>query len=185
MYHLTYLLIFLSLICGCASSQQTPEKIPPGEVKVSFFQLAQGKLAGQPLGVYVAMISKERNLHYSIKLGEIFEQIIAPEVSVIDDETAGELFNCLNREQFFALKGTPLPQFNLNDLKRMDFFTKIITVEINGVKYSVCYDNLPQNQKDVFNRIQEIIFVFLSLSMPKAGIQLQDWRELMPEGIKK
>ncbi|MFH1231890.1 MAG: hypothetical protein V1709_10390 [Planctomycetota bacterium] len=183
---LIYLFIFVSLLCGCANPRQpAEEKISPGEVKVSFFQLTRGKTTSQPIGIYVAMISRERNVHYGLKLDEIFEQINVPQVSAIDDETAGELFNYLNRERFFNLKETPLSQFNLHDLKMPDSVTKVISVEINGVKYSVCYDNLPQDQQKVFNRIQEVLFTFLSLSTPKAAIEFQDWRELMPEGINK
>jgi len=182
MFYLIYLFIFLSLLWGCANPQQpAKQKIPVGEVKVSFFRLAHGKTTGQPIGIYVAMISKERNLHYGLKMNEIFEQINAPQISVIDDESAGELFNYLNREQFFNLKETPLSQFNLSDLKKMDLVIKVISVEINGVKYSVCYDNLPQDQQETFNRIQKVLFAFLSLSTPKAGIEFQDWRELVPE----
>jgi hypothetical protein len=185
MYYLIYLFIFVSLLCGCAGPQQpAQEKVSPGEMKVSFFQLTRGKTTSQPIGIYVAMISKERNISSGLKLNEIFEQINAPQVSVIDDETAGELFNYLNREQFFNLKETPLNTFNPSDLKRIDLVIKVISVEINGVKYSVCYDNLPQDQKAVFDRIQEVLFAFLSLSMPKAAIQFQDWRELVP-GINK
>ena len=186
MFYFVYLFVFLSLLCGCANPRQpAKEKISPGEVKVSLFQLTRGKTTSQPMGIYVAMISKERNLHYGLKMNEIFEQINAPQVSVIDDESAGELFNYLNREQFFNLKETPLSQFNLSDLKKMDLVIKVISVEINGVKYSVCYDNLPQDQKETFERIQKVLFAFLSLSTPKAGIEFQDWRESLPEGINK
>ncbi|MFH0887978.1 MAG: hypothetical protein V1871_02070 [Planctomycetota bacterium] len=182
MFYFIYSFIFLLLLCGCANPQQpVKEKISPGEVKVSFFQLTRGKTTAQPIGIYVAMISKERNIRYGLKMNEIFEQINAPQVSVIDDETAGELFNYLNRERFFNLKETPLSQFNLSDLKKSDLVIKVISVEINGVQYNVCYDNLPQDQKETFDRIRKVLFAFLSLSTPKAGIEFQDWRELMPE----
>ena len=104
---------------------------------------------------------------------------------VIDDETAGEVFKFLNHEEFFALPETPQSQFNVNDLKRTDYFTKVISAEINGISYSVCYDNLDQSQREKFNVIQQAIFLFLTTATPKAAIQMQDWKELLPGEIQK
>jgi len=175
----------VGFLTGCASSSSTQTVVSPGEVKVSFFQLTKGRSAKAPIGVYVAMISSERNMKYGIKLNEIFEQVNTPQVMVIDDETAGEVFKFLNHEEFLALPAAPLTQFNVNDLKSPDFFTKVISAEINGISYSVCYDNLPQSQREKFNTIQQAIFLFLTTATPKAAIQMQDWKELLPGGIEK
>lgn len=186
---LRIVVVLLVLVCvslaGCAGGPARPVAVSPGEIKVSYFQLAKGKSAKEPIGVYVAMISGERNMKYGLRLNEIFEQVSTPQVMVVDDETAGELFKFINHEEFLSLPETPLSQFNVNDLKRPDFFTKVISVEINGVAYSVCYDNLPQSRKDKFNAIQQAIFLFLTAATPKAAIQMQDWKELLPEGIEK
>lgn len=179
------LAVLLLMLVGCAGGPATSAAVSPGEIKVSFFQLTKGRSAKEPIGVYVAMISDERNAKYGLKLNEIFEQVNTPQVMVVDDETAGELFKFVNHEEFFALPETTPAQFNINDLKRPDFFTKVINVEINGVAYSVCYDNLPQSQKNKFNDIQQAIFLFLTAATPKASIQMQDWKELLPEGIQK
>ncbi|HLD35611.1 MAG TPA: hypothetical protein VJC37_02730 [Planctomycetota bacterium] len=177
--------VLLLLVCGCASGPVSSTVVSPGEIKVSYFQLAKGRSAKAPIGVYVAMISGERNMKYGLKLNEIFEEVNTPQVMVVDDETAGELFKFFNHEEFFALPETPLAQFNANDLKRTDYFTKVISAEINGVSYSVCYDNLDQFNKEKFSRIQQAIFLFLTTATPKAAIQVQDWKELLPEEIQK
>ena len=182
---LKYLLVLSLLASGCAGSPAVQTVVSPGEVKVSFFQLAKGKSTKGPVGVYVAMISGERNMKYGLKLNEIFEQVNTPQVMVIDDETAGEVFKFLNHEEFFALPETPQSQFNVNDLKRTDYFTKVISAEINGISYSVCYDNLAQPEKEKFNRIQQAVFLFLTAATPKAAIQVQDWKELLPGEIQK
>ena len=179
------LVILLLAAVGCAGSSAARTVVSPGEVKVSFFQLTKGRSAKGPVGVYVAMISRERNIKYGIKLNEMFEEVNTPQVMVVDDETAGEVFKFLNHEEFFALPEAPLTQFNVNDLKRTDYFTKIISAEINGISYSVCYDNLDQSQKEKFNTIQQAIFLFLTAATPKAAIEVQDWKELLPEGIEK
>jgi hypothetical protein len=131
------------------------------------------------------MISRERNLRFRNRLNEIFEQIENPQVTVIDDEAAGELFNLLNEQDFFALAPTPLNQFNINEMKRQDFFTKVISADINGVVHTVCFENLPDNQKEKFNLIQQAIFALLTVAEPKASIQHQDWRELLPEILEE
>jgi len=179
------LVILLLAVAGCAGGPASSTEVSPGEIKVSFFQLTKGRSAKEPIGIYVAMISGERNMKYGLKLNEIFEQVNTPRVMVVDDETAGELFKFINHEEFFTLSETTPAQFNINDLKRADFFTKVISVEINGVAYSVCYDNLPQPQKGKFNTIQQAIFLFLTAATPKAAIQLQDWKELLPGEIQK
>jgi len=179
------LVILLLTAAGCAGGPVTQTAVSPGEIKVSYFQLAKGKSAKAPIGVYVAMVSGERNIKYGTKLNEIFETVNKPQVMVVDDETAGELFKFLNHEEFFAMPETPLKQFSVNDLKSPDFFTKVISAEINGISYSVCYDNLAQPEKEKFNRIQQAIFLFLTTATPKAAIQLQDWKELLPEEIQK
>ncbi|MBI5779664.1 MAG: hypothetical protein HZA49_09455 [Planctomycetes bacterium] len=175
----------VGFLTGCAGGPATNMAVSPGEIKVSFFQLTQGRSAKEPIGIYVAMISGERNVKSGLKLNEIFEQVNTPRVMVVDDETAGELFKFINHEEFFALPETTPAQFNINDLKRTDFFTKVINVDINGVAYSVCYDNLPQPLKEKFNRIQQAIFLFMTAAQPKAAIEVQDWKELLPEGIQK
>ncbi|MEW6025960.1 MAG: hypothetical protein AB1599_01510 [Planctomycetota bacterium] len=179
------MIAIVGFLTGCAGGPATPTVVSPGEIKVSYFQLAKGKSAKEPIGVYVAMISGERNAKYGLKLNEIFEQVNTPQVMVVDDETAGELFRFINHEEFFSLPETPPGQFSINDLKRLDFFTKVISVEINGVAYSVCYDSLPQPLKSKFNDIQQAIFLFLTAAQPKASIQMQDWKELLPEEIQK
>lgn len=179
------MIVVAGFLTGCAGSAVRQSVVSPGEIKVSFFQLTQGRMVKAPLGVYAAMISGERNLKYGLKLNEIFEQVSAPQVMVVDDETAGELFRFLNHQEFFTLRETPLTQFNLNDLKRPDFFTKVISVEINGISYSVCNDNLDKFQMDKFNVIQQAILLFMAAAQPKAAIEVQDWRELLPEGIQK
>lgn len=175
----------VGFLTGCAGGLAARDVVSPGQIKVSFFQLTRGRMAKVPVGVYVAMISAERNLRYGLKLNEIFEEINTPRVMVVDDETAGELFKFLNHEEFFALQETPLDRININELKRPDYFTKVISVEANGILYSVCYDNLSQFQKEKFNAVQQAIFLFMTAAAPKAAIEVQDWRDLLPPEIEK
>ncbi|MDI6787089.1 MAG: hypothetical protein QME51_01805, partial [Planctomycetota bacterium] len=184
MVRISCLLVLLLLGSGCVSSSVSKTAVSPGEIKISYFQLAKGKSAKEPIGIYVAMVSRERNLKYGTRLDEMLEQINTPEVSVIDDETAGEVFRYLNQEDFFSLSSTPLNEFNINDLKRLTFFTKIISVDINGVQHSVCYEKLLPQQREKFNRIQQAIFLFLTAATPRASIQLQDWRESFKEHLE-
>ena len=156
-----------------------------GEVKISLFELTEGRMAKAVVGTYVAAISRERYQHYSTKLNEPLEQITEPTVSVLDDETADGMVQLIHRYDFYALPGGSLEQVDFEDIKRPDFKTKLITVEINGVAHTVIYDALPEAQRQTFNILAKAIFLALETTDVKAVTEKQDWREVFQEYLKE
>ena len=177
---LTACLIIITV--GCAFG---PKEIPDvGELKVSLFYLVEGKMAKEVIGTYVALISDGRYRRCGIKLDEPFEQIVQPSVSVMDNETADGMAQLIHQDDFFSLPGIPLDKLNLDDFKRTDYKTKIMTVELNGVSNTVSYDLLPARLKPVFSELYQAVFLAMETTDVKPVIQEQNWRELLDEFLK-
>ena len=183
-----YLLIIVHLFCaaviaGCSSQPDVLRDV--GEVKVSLFQLVEGRMAKEIAGTYVALISEERYRNKGIKLDEIFEDMTQPVVSVMDEETADGFVRLIYNQDFYAWPGLSMEQFGVEDIKQADFKTKIITIEINGVSHSVVYNMLPEQLKPVFNTLSKAVFLALETTDVKPIIQKQDWREAFEEYLKQ
>ncbi|MFA5795338.1 MAG: hypothetical protein WC980_09795 [Candidatus Brocadiia bacterium] len=170
------------ITAGCASG---PKEIPDvGELKVSLFQLVEGKMAKEVVGSYVALISNGRYKRCGIKLDEVFEQISQPSVSVMDDETADGMAQLIHQDDFFGLPGIRPEQINLEDFKRVDFRDKIIIIEFNGVAHAVSYEALPARLRPVFSELSHAVFLAMETTDVKPVIQEQDWRELLDEYLR-
>jgi hypothetical protein len=176
-------LFWVAVIPGCSSSPEVLRDV--GEVKVSLFQLTEGRMAKEILGTYVALVSGERYQHCGIKLNEVFEEVTQPLVSVMDAETADALVRLIYEQDFYALPAVALDQIRIEDVKSAGFKVKILTVEINGIAHTVVYDTLPERYKPVFNTLSRAVFLALETTDVKPVLQKQDWREAFEEYLQQ
>ena len=186
LFHFAVFCIFImALLTGCATQNGRNDRtiVSLGDVKITFFQTGQGKNKnGQQVSVcgYIAVLSRERNYKYGNKLNEVFEEVTAPKIVVVADDTIGDIFDYLNKEKYFDLPQTPLARFNIDDLKKLDCFAKVINVDINGMIYTVSYEGLDKAQQKTFNYIQQVIFAAITAGKSQAAIERQDWKEIVP-----
>ncbi|MBI4712861.1 MAG: hypothetical protein HY762_06150 [Planctomycetes bacterium] len=180
-------ILLIAITCALMGCAGTPVRPPVGEVKVSYFRLIEGKTAKQPVGTYIGLVSQERYQNGGVKLNELFESITQPIVAVLDDETADGLVQLIYQDEFYSLgRNAPPRAIKLEDLKRMDFYTRVLTVEINGIAHTVVYETLTSDKdRATFGQLANAVFLALEVSDVKATIQAEDWRHLLEEHIRE
>lgn len=178
------LIAITCVLLGCVSA---PARPPVGEVKVSYFRLIEGRTAKQPVGTYIGLVSQERYQKSGVKLNELFESLTQPVVAILDDETADGLVQLIYQDEFYSLgRNATQRTIKLEDLKRMDFYTRVLSVEINGIIHTVVYETLTSDKdRATFNQLANAVFLALEVSDVKATIQTEDWKQLLEEHIRE
>lgn len=167
--------LILTMI-GCSSSEETS---PVGEVKISYFAIVKGMMSKQPVGSYLALISKEWLKKYGRKLNEPFEKLrLHPgriAIKSVPDEEMRELIREIKKLGFYSLPSISLDQYTLDVLERPDFTTQVITMEINGHSHSVAAETLPPDKIQTFLNIFNVfVYAFSVIDDPLINVTLED-----------
>ena len=180
------------LICSvnCAGSGNSTN-IPAGEVKISYFVISEGLVKKDVSGSYFALVSRGWWARWQKKLNEPFEQLKLPSgypaVKIAPDDAILELIELMEKEGFYSLKSINLKQYTTAEMERLDFRIHILTIEHNGLSYSVAMETLsPENQKG-FLRIKNIFLKnYLYVKTWKTEIIYdKDWDRIIKQQPKE
>lgn len=156
-----FITLFTVLLCGfnCSESGNLAN-IPAGEIKISCLVITQGMLKKETNASYLALVSREWWAQRKRKLNEPFELLKLPPgypaVKIAPDDAILEILELLEKEGFYSLKSTNLKQFTIAEMERLDFKIHILTIEHNGLSYSVSLENLLPENRNNFSRIKNI-----------------------------
>jgi phage pi2 protein 07 len=156
------LAVFVPYISGCVQTPEetTPKNIKAGEIKISYFLITDSVMKKGPTGSYQAIVSKDWYAKRRRKMNEPFEKLNLPpdypSVRVAEDDLILELAELLEKEGFYSLPGTDLKWFTLEKISDPAFRTRTLTMERNGMSYSLAMEKLNPEERKKFLRIKNI-----------------------------
>lgn len=190
-----YGLIIFILLLACfgpnCTSTGVRNKTSLGAVKTTFFSYARGRRTQKVVRNYLGLVSDRWDKQYGKRLNEIFEKIEFPSPEVItkaikkvspDQEyKLKELLTYIRKSGFYSLKPTSLGSFRLENLERPDCLINVITVETNGVPFTVARENL-RTKKDIkiFHDVKmKLLNTFNLVEARDAKIRVEDYRDVI------
>jgi len=157
---LAFLIPVMAYILGCVQPPVEPENIKAGELKISYFLITDSVMQKGPTGSYLAIVSKNWYARWRRKMNEPFEKLNLPpdypSVRVAEDDVILELVELMEKEGFYSLSRTDFKWFTMEKISDPAFRTRTLTIERNGLSYTVVMEKLNTEQRKKFLRIKNI-----------------------------
>lgn len=166
-------------LTGCATGSKST--LPVGEVKITYFAIAEGQTFKQTVTTYLGLVSQKWAKHYGRRLNEPFETVVSPAVKVVPDNILDELITLIKESKFYAVRSASPDQFNTEKIQDKTFRGKILTVEIDGISRAVSLDAYADNteMQSLLQIKQAIYLTFNVVDDPSVRIELGDWHDTL------
>jgi len=182
------LLITIPINCNSTS---TASATPAGEAKISYFAIAEGMLNKKVSGYYVALISWDWFNRYQKKLNEPFEKLKLPPgqpaVKIAPDDVIVELMEVMQNEGegFYSLKASNMKRFTMEEMNKPDFRTRVLTIDVNDLSYSVAMEDLPPEKQPLFIQIRDIFLKNYQYVESWKSDVIQDWDTIIKKKLRE